>query len=744
MIVNRYPGKCKSCNLKLNQGEGFAYKNGHRWFQVCTSKACHRRLGLKSPEPESEKVKEISEEGVITMPYDRDALPLLRSLPGARWVPDQKTWSCSVKDSDLPRVIEIADQLELKVPESLRERLAEGTQTSKEALERAEHTRIDGKTLYPFQKEGVNYLALHEKALLADEMGLGKTIQALVALPKDERVIVVSPAVVKYNWRDEINLWRPDYKTTVCSGRNSFSFPEKGEIVIINYDILPPFFSPTKDSGQKNYRGTVIKVADLTEEQRSILAETTVILDECHLVKNYKAQRSAKVGQLTRCCKRVWGLSGTPLMNRPPDLYGVLCSLNMNALGSWNKFLNLFDGYKNPFGGYEFGLPVPEVAERMKRVMLRRLRTKVLPELPTKTYQTLEINNITKDIQKELEGYIKEIAQSQGLTGKGKFKISSVIDEIEMTDLPCFEQFEALRTLLAKARIPAMLEIVEGYEESEIPLVVFSAHKEPIETLEKREGWEIITGDTKPEDRRNIVSRFQNGELKGIGLTIRAGGVGITLTRASSALFVDLDWTPANNMQSEDRICRIGATTNSVLIMRMKTSNPLDQRIHDLLEYKIELAYRALDKCIEFKPPKPRPKSQDIELIEETDEELIARLKAAEEEAEREYSLGRLSAIAGREAAKVNDIPEPELTHGRKKMLRTALEYMVSRCDGAYSRDGQGFNRPDASIGHWIFNTGLRDEDDLAFRVLERILCRYRGQLKGKFEEIWKPELGDN
>ena len=79
--------------------------------------------------------------------------------------------------------------------------------------------------------------------------------------------------------------------------------------------------------------------------------------------------------------------------------------------------------------------------------------------------------------------------------------------------------------LLAEVRIPAMFEEVESYEESDTSLIVFSAHKAPIQELVKRDGWKIITGDTKPEDRRNIVHTFQNGQLKGIGLTIQAGGV---------------------------------------------------------------------------------------------------------------------------------------------------------------------------------------------------------------------------
>ena len=208
-------------------------------------------------------------------------------------------------------------------------------------------------------------------------------------------------------------------------------------------------------------------------------------------------------------------------------------------------------------------------------------------------------------------------------------------ETLNISELPSFEEFAKIRAMLAESRIPAMLEIVESYEDSETPLVVFSAHRKPIDELANREGWAVITGDVKPEDRRNIVKRFQAGELKGIGLTISAGGTGLTLTRASNELFVDLDWTPANNIQSEDRCVRIGATTDKVLIMRLSSNHPLDKHIHALLEFKIALAYQALDRI--NKPTEI--KTEKIELREETEEEMLARMAEQEkliENAEKE------------------------------------------------------------------------------------------------------------
>ena len=729
MIVNRYPGKCQSCGTKLAQGVGFAYKNGYRWFSVCASAACHRKLGLTPPVPEAKQERKLTEDGYVSMPYDRDAIDLLRSLPGGRWDPTSKRWTCSLTPANLPRVIEIADTLKLDVPQILRDKLAEGTPESREALARAERRRYDGKPLYPFQKKGVEFLALHDHALLADVPGLGKTIQALLALPENQRVLIICPACVKYNWRDEAQMWRPDYKVSICNGRSSFVLPEPGEIILINYDILPAWLIPNKDT----------KKISITPEQTLALKETTLIADECHYAKNYKAIRSVKVKELSRLCHKVWFLSGTPLMNRPTDLYGILQSGSMNVLGNWNKFVSLFNGYKNPFGGYVFGMPNPEVPEKMKRVMLRRLKEEVLPDLPAKTYQSIRVNEMSLALKTQLNKMALQAATNQGVEVTKEEDIDSVVADLDASSLPAFSAFSAIRAKLAESRIPAMLEIVESYEDAETPLVVFSAHRKPIDELSRREGWAVITGDTKAEDRRDIVHAFQSGALKGIGLTIQAGGVGITLTRASNVLFVDLDWTPAANIQAEDRLLRIGQESN-VLVMRMSSTHPLDVHMQELIELKIALAYKALEACVKFTPIKPRPLAQEIKIIEETDEELMARIAAAGAEADRGYFLGRIQQIAGREAAKVNNVPEPPLTPKRKEMLRGALAYMVSVCDGAWEKDFQGFNRPDAGIGHWIASSGLRDEDEVTFRVLERILVRYRRQLKGEFEAIWKPE----
>lgn len=741
MISNRYAKKCKSCGVYVDVGDGFAYNDGVRWNTVCASKACHRRLGVNNATMAKKvnNVKELTTDGMVIMGYDPEALPLIRSMPGARWNPDNKYWTVSTKSADLDRVIELAEKIGLEISDELVKKSKAGTVESNEAVARIEKITESGKSLFPFQKIGVRFLSLKDRALLGDDMGVGKTIQALVAVPDMSRCLVICPASVKYNWRDEASIWRPEFSVKVIKGKNNFVLPEEGEIVIANYDILPKWMSPTKDSGRTTRKGEPILVADLTDEQRQILSETVLICDEAHRVKNYNSNRSKKIGQISRIVQKCWFLTGTPLMNRPMDLFGVLASGGMNPLGGWYKFVELFNGYKNDWGGYEFGMPSGEVAERMKRVMLRRMKSEVLPELPPKTYQRVEIDDIGREAKKALDKYSMGQAEYEGVKGK---KVTDIVDGLDLSDIPDFEEFSRVRAMIAESRIPAMLDTVDQYEEEGVPLVVFSAHRNPIDTLEHRDGWDVITGSVDPEKRRSIVRRFQNGELKGLGLTISAGGEGITLTNASHALFVDLDWTPALNIQAEDRICRIGQTSKAVVIKRMVSSHPLDLHVQKLLEYKIDLAYKALDTSIEYKKKEVKDTNSNIaELVDETDEELLARLKEADQKVNRDMALDKIHSIASREYERVVDVPMPDLTTDRKDMLRAALDYMTSMCDGAVLKDGKGFNRPDACIGHWMQATGLRDEDEEAFRVLECILYRYKRQLGNKFDEIWVPKI---
>jgi len=674
---NRYPGRCAECGQHVLAEYGEAQKREGRWVVVCedcSSDSDARQGGQAS--------RTLGLDGTVNMPFDRAALPILRGAPGARWQPDSKTWRWSVDDSDLPRTLECADRLGLEVPAELRFRASSGTERTREA--ESQIARIEersGCKLYPFQRVGVEFLARGDRRLLGDDMGLGKTIQVLAALPSDARAVVVCPATLKLNWAAECRKWRPDLAPVVCSGkkgRKAFRIPQSGELVILNYDIIP---------------------ADAPD-----LSGVYLVADEAQLLKNSKTSRSKRFRALRDSAKAVWFLTATPLTDRPLDLWGVTCSLGgQNPLGSWSSFCNLFGAFKNRWGGYEFSEPRADVPERLRRVMLRRTKAEVLPDLPKKSRQFIAVNGLSSAVSAECAAALKQWDASGD-------------------ELPPFRALSKIRALLAESRIPAMLEQVESHEDSDEPLVVFSAHRKPVDTLASRAGWRVITGDTSAEERQEVVQAFQAGRLKGVGLTIAAGGLGITLTHASRVLFVDRDWTPANNLQAEDRVCRIGQE-RPVQILVLVSDHALDQRMCEILEEKT----RLIDGAVENEADYQHRAEQLLEVAE--------RENAARRERSVRAVLGRLG-VARQAAA---GTPEPELSEERRAAIRDAVLHLACRCDGAKERDGQGFAAGDVWLGHHLAATLDEQAPEDCYRTAERVLIKYRKtQLSQYAEEIWE------
>lgn len=698
MFQNRRAGKCRACGVDVPAGAGWCFRADCGWDVSCRSRVCGERLGLVR-ESESDQLGTLDAAGVIRMAYRQDAVPVLRSFPGARWDAAVKVWRVSVEEQDRPRVLELADRLGLRVAPELR-RVSEQDQ--------ALRVLLAAKGLYRYQVDGVLWLHRRSRALLADDQGLGKCAESLLSLPEHARAVVVCPASLKYNWSDEVAKWRPDLRASVLSGRGSFRLPEAGEVVLINYDVLP-------------------------KEAPEGLGGCYLIVDEASAVKSSKTARHKAVKALAAVAKAVWFLSGTPLMNRPFDLWGVLSAGHMaksvfshgDSKGSgWTKFLQLFSATQNCWGGWEFGNVSPEVPERLRRVMLRRMKEEVLPDLPAIRYQVVRCGLQLKKAE------VRQLDEAWD-----RWCGESLPDEEGVPEgLPAFEDFSAVRALLARSRIPDLLDLVEQYEETETPVLVFSAHRAPIDELAGRDGWAVITGDTPVERRQDIVRRFQAGGLRGVGLTIRAGGYGLTLTRASHAIFVDLDWTPAMVAQAEDRIRRIGQKASGLLVTRLVSDHPLDLHVLKLLDRKIQLIKAAVDRIVPVRRSGAVSSSGWRDETVEEQETRAAAIAQAEKEVELEESRqragSRVRGILVQERARACG-PERELTDDVKVAIRESFDYLLSVCDGAFLKDGQGFNKPDARRAQAL-REGIELGVEDAWRASERMLTRYRRQLAAR------------
>lgn len=448
------------------------------------------------------------------------------------------------------------------------------------------------------------------------------TLQAIAALPANAPTIVVAPASLKGEWVGEFEKWRPGLEVRILVGRDSFRWPKAGEILVTNYEILPEihdvlgvsgrrcegFLAPERCTGCKEELQwtasgvNAVKTGHLPEctgykepkrcygchpMLRECLPGTVVILDEGHKIKNGTSIRSVRARAVTKGVRvkdgRSWVLTGTPMENDPKDLWYVMDAAGIadECFGNWPEFVKFFKGRVLEHGTYEWGLPDGEVVERIKRGSLRRMKRDVQSQLPERMHQEVVVDVDRKTIA-ACDAYLKTVG--------GLDRLASLIEKEKIR----FQDMSAIRQALATAKIPALLDILKEYDERGEVVVVYSMHREPIDTVAKLRGWEVIHGDIAPEKRRGIVARFQEGKLKGLGVTIQAGGTGLTLTRAARGIFVDLSFKPTENDQAEDRQVRIGQT-RGVIFTILKANHPLDRRVTEILMRKRELIVRSVD-----------------------------------------------------------------------------------------------------------------------------------------------------
>ncbi len=411
------------------------------------------------------------------------------------------------------------------------------------------------RELYPFQQLGVQFLQANRDCLLADEMGLGKTVQALMALPHHAHGLIVAPKSLVHTWACEGAAWRPDLQFTVLK-RDELRATEPGEFIIT-----------TPDAVRLHHENNGIPYNYDAPEVNSYL-----ILDEAHYYKTADTARTKAIARLVTHYDNRWLLTGTPLANKPPDLWCVLNSIGLarRMFGSWGRFVVIFGGKKTDDGAWYWAKEPDcpeELAEAFRGRVLRRLRKVVAPQIPEKTYATVH------------SVYRQRIDDEERTTVKRAFASGSLDEQFK-------EPIAAVRRKLAESKIETMLEEVSRFEQADEPLVVVSANLAPLGALAKATGCPLIAGRINTRQRWNAVSDFQAGRIKLIGIQTQAGGVGITLTAAHHMLMVQRDWS--GNEQAEDRICRIGQTDTCV-IWDIISDHPLDRIIHSVLRSKAHL-----------------------------------------------------------------------------------------------------------------------------------------------------------
>ncbi len=500
--------------------------------------------------------------------YDPDLLRHLKALPGRTWDNNNKTWQVPANAASIKAIEALRRVADVRVPEGLFDQ-ALGIHAGRAAASQAMAHSADfslkpGLTgeLRPYQIAGVEYIdtVAQGKALVGDEMGLGKTITALAALHHRDAfpAVITCPASLTLNWRNEAAKWLPDTKVQVLKD-SKMEIDKDAKIVIASYDIAKK------------------RAVDLAN-----LHPKAFIADESHYLKNGKSARTKELAENLAGAPSLHTkllLSGTPIVNRPKELISQLRMIDKfsDVGGSWQNFVTRYCAGKQTKYGWDIdgSSNRPELSERLRTTCyVRREKKEVLTELPEKQRQYLPV---------QIEGmaeYKRIMAQAD------PSEPGSVLGAIT----------EA-KAYIGTQKVPAATEYMQSFEETGKKLIVFADHKAVQSALlsaaQETYGQSAVVhvfAEDSAEQRQAAVDRFQKDDkAKVIVCSLKAAGVGLTLTAASDVLMVEQGWTPAEHDQAEDRAHRMGQK-NSVNVVYLLAEGTLDNAIHDLIEQKRTVA----------------------------------------------------------------------------------------------------------------------------------------------------------
>jgi SWI/SNF-related matrix-associated actin-dependent regulator 1 of chromatin subfamily A len=520
----------------------------------------------------------------------------------------------------------------------------------------------EGLDYLPYQRAGIRYAMGRSGTLIGDEMGLGKTIQAIGlinACPEITSVLVISPKSLTLNWVRELRRW------LVRDMSVSREVGSGAQILVVSYEEAKKFQAALE-----------VRAWDL------------VVVDEAHWIKNQRAARSKTVHAIGAKASRRVLLTGTPISNRPIELFSLLKLADpehwdAGPKGGFFRFARRYaDAHHNGYGwDFSGAANLPELQNKLRATcMVRRLKSEVLTELPAKRRQIVDVdcNGASRAVAAERAAWDRQEEEMNGLRAQvelakagSEVEYETAVRNLQSAAQAAFTEIARLRHDTAVAKVPKVLEHIQLALEDDdtAKIVVFAHHHDVISALRDglaEFGAVELTGETKLEDRQAAVDRFQTDPTCRVFVgSITAAGVGITLTASSHVVFAELDWVPGNISQAEDRCHRIGQQ-NSVLVQHLVLDGSLDGRMARILVAKQRIADAGLDTRIANEPTIP----------------------SAEEPSTASTRRREIDALA------------EKLTSAQVAWIHQALRLLAGMCDGAKTIDNCGFSKIDVRIGH--------------------------------------------
>jgi SNF2 family DNA or RNA helicase len=448
--------------------------------------------------------------------------------------------------------------------------------------------------LRPYQERGAAWLAFLERwglgACLADDMGLGKTVQFIAFLlhlkeqdTLENPTLLVCPTSVLGNWEREVNKFAPSLKVLQYhgdkrpKGKAFLEAVKKHDLIVTSYSLLH---------------------RDIKSLQS--VSWQIIVLDEAQNVKNPEAKQSKAVRQLSATFRVA--LTGTPVENRLQELWSILDFLNPGYLGNKQFFQRRF---AMPIEKYGDTASLTQLRSLVQPFILRRLKSdrNIIQDLPDKQEMTVFCGLTGEQAalyQQVVEQSLVEIESAEGLQRRGMI-LALLIKLKQICNHPAqylkeatLEQHNSAKLL----RLEEMLEEVLAESDRALIFTQFAEWGKLLKPyLEKQLGREIffLYGSTSKKQREEMIDRFQH-DPQGppiMILSLKAGGVGLNLTRANHVFHFDRWWNPAVENQATDRVFRIGQTRN-VQVHKFVCTGTLEEKIHDMIESKKQLAEQVV------------------------------------------------------------------------------------------------------------------------------------------------------
>ena len=433
--------------------------------------------------------------------------------------------------------------------------------------------------LYPYQIEGVAFLAGTGRALLADDMGLGKTLQAIAAaawLREHEgvhRVLIICPASLKHQWAREIERFTGQ-ETQIIQGpapERGVQYRREAAFFIINYELI---------------------LRDLSVINETLCPDL-IIMDEAQRIKNWRTKIAASVKRIPG--RYAFVLSGTPLENRLEDLYSLMQVVDPKVLGPLWRYLvdfHVTDDHGKVLGYRNLSL----LRKRLAPVMLRRDRRLVREQLPDKIVQRLDV--AMTDKQRELHdsamnaaGRLAQIARTRPLTPSEQNRLLAALQQARMA---CNAAGLIDKETQGAPKLDELADILtEVCLQSGLKAVVFSQWERMTQLVEarlKRMGLGSVRlhGGVPTAKRGELMDRFRDDDAVQVFLSTDAGGVGLNLQSGAVLINLDVPWNPAVLEQRNARIHRLGQT-RTVQIITMVAADSYEEQVFALVRNKKNL-----------------------------------------------------------------------------------------------------------------------------------------------------------